>query len=108
MTDDRYLELSTLTLTTARTMVGRQFIRPNDAGPDIVLRLIAAEPARRDPSAQPTESGRPFSLLFQGPADPRLTQGMHDLEHAEHPLTGIFLVPVGQKDDGFTYEAVFS
>ena len=108
MTADRYADLANLTLDAARAMVGQQFIRSHEAGPDIVLSLIAAEPARRDPTARPTASGRPFSLLFKGPADPRLTQGMHDLGHPDHPLAGIFLVPVGQNDDGFTYEAVFS
>ena len=108
MTDPRYPELATLTLTTARAMVGQDFIRSNETGPDILLNLVTAEPTRRDPTAQPTESGRPFSLLFKGPADPQLTQGMHDLGHAEHPFTGIFLVPMGRNDDDFTYEAVFS
>jgi len=108
MTEDRYRELGTLTLHAARTMVGQEFVRLNEDGPDIILRLVAAEAVRQDPSAQPSGSGRPFSLLFQGPADPQLTQGIHDLGHAEHPLPGIFLVPVGRRDDGFTYEAVFT
>jgi hypothetical protein len=108
MTDDRFLELGTLTLDAARTMVGQEFVRSHDSGPDIVLRLFAAEAVRLDPSAQPNPSGRPFSLLFKGPTDPQLTQGIHDLGHVEHPLPGIFLVPVGRSDDGFTYEAVFS
>ena len=108
MTDDRYLDLANLTLDAARAMVGQEFIRSHEAGPDILLNLVSAEPARRDPTAQSTPSGRPFSLLFKGPPDPQLTQGMHDLGHAEHPLTGLFLVPIGRNDDGFTYEAVFS
>ena len=108
MTNAPYPELATLTLETARTMVGQDFIRSHEAGPDILLRLVSAEPARRDPTAQSTPSGRPFSLLFKGPPEPQLTQGMHDLGHAEHPLAGLFLVPVGRDDDGFTYEAVFS
>ena len=108
MTDDPFANLAALTLDDARAMVGQDFIRSQETGPDIPLRLVAAEPARRDPTAEPTESGRPFSLLFEGPADPRLTQGMHDLGHPEHPLTGVFLVPVGRSDPGWTYEAVFS
>ena len=108
MTKDHFHDLANLTLDAARAMVGQEFIRSNEAGPDIPLSLVTAEPTRRDPTAQPTESGRPFSLLFKGPTDPQLTQGMHDLGHAEHPLTGVFLVPIGRNDDGFTYEAVFS
>lgn len=107
MTDAHPIDLADLTLETARSLVGLDFTRPNDAGPDVVLRLLSAEPMRRDPSANDA-SDRPFNLLFHGPADPRLTQGMHDLDHDAHRFVGLFLVPVGDRDGGFQYEAVFS
>ena len=107
MTDDHTPDLAALTLETCRRHVGESFVRPDDAGPDVTLELTAAEPGRRDPRAQ--EPGdRPFSLLFRGPLDHRLTQGMHDLDHPRLALRGIFLVPVGQDEDGLLYEAVFT
>lgn len=108
MMDDRPGDLAGLTLAAAHAMVGEDFIRDNESGPDVVLQLTKAEAGSLDPSAQPVASGRPFSILFKGPGDPQLTQGMHDLEHPAHPLIGIFLVPVGQDEDGLIYEAVFS
>lgn len=108
MTDDRFADLAALTLDAARAMVGQDFHRSHEGGSDIPLRLIAAEPTELDPSAQPTPDGRPFTLFFKGPANPQLTQGMHDLNHPRHPFFNIFLVPVGQDEDSATYEAIFS
>ena len=108
MTDDRFADLAALDLDAARAMVGQDFHRSHEGGPDIPLRLTSAEPTRLDPTTRPDDSGRPFSLVFQGPAEPRLTQGMHDLGHAEHPLAGVFLVPIGRNDEGYIYEAVFT
>jgi len=107
MTEDPTPDLAALTLETCRGHVGESFVRPNDAGPDITLELTAAEPGRRDPRAG-DDTGRPFSLIFRGPLDPQLTQGMHDLDHPRLALCGIFLVPVGQDEDGLLYEAVFT
>jgi len=49
-----------------------------------------------------------FSIEFRGPTDRFLSQGMHDLEHAEMGTVSLFLVPIGQDDWGFYYEAVFN
>ncbi len=100
-------DLAGLTLAACRDLVGQDFVRRNPDGPDVVLHLESAEQARRDPTAD-RSADRPFSLLFRGPADPRLTQGMHDLEHPRRPLPGIFLVPVGADGGGVRYEAVFA
>ena len=108
MTDDRDLDFAQLSLDAARALVGQDFVRINDSGPDLVLCLVAAEPAPRDPAASPGESGRPFSLMFRGPVQPELTQGMHDLENPGQSMRGIFLVPVGRNEESCSYEAVFS
>jgi len=50
----------------------------------------------------------PFAILFQGPVDPVLAQGIYRIEHAELGFMDIFLVPVGPRSDGMTYEAVFN
>jgi len=107
MTDDTQLDLAQLTLVASRALIGQEYVRRNDAGPDVTLRLISAETQRRDPTTG-GDADRPFSLLFRGPADPRLTQGRHDLEHPRQSLAGIFLVPVQSDADGLVYEAVFA
>jgi hypothetical protein len=49
-----------------------------------------------------------FSLMFVGPANPFVPQGMRMLVHKELGELELFLVPVGQVQDGFQYEAVFN
>ncbi|MCB1183237.1 hypothetical protein KDM41_07375 [bacterium] len=106
MTAPDPLDLATLTLATARTLVGRVFVRRHDAGPDVELRLVAAEPGRRDP-ADASGADRPFSLRFTGPTEPVLTQGMHDLDHPETPFAGLFLTRIMAAGPAPVYEAVF-
>lgn len=108
MTDDKKIDLGNLTLQMARTWVGQDFVVPDATGHRLTLRLMEAEPAQNDLANTSSESGRPFSLVFLGPTEPMITQGMHDLEHADHPLLGIFLVPMGQGVKGCSYEAIFS
>jgi len=52
--------------------------------------------------------GGAFSLLWQGPQTPLLSQGVHRLAHPETGDQEVFLVPVAEKDAGFQYEAVFT
>jgi len=49
-----------------------------------------------------------FSLMFLGPLDVFLPQGMRRLQHGELGEFDVFLVPVGRDDTGFRYEAVFN
>jgi hypothetical protein len=99
-------DLATLTLDACRARLGEEFVRPDPGGRDVVLVLAEADRMKRDPRA-PTRGDRPFRLVFRGPRDPRLTQGMHDLDHPESGLPGIFLVPVDEDGEGILYEAVF-
>ncbi|HKO59362.1 MAG TPA: hypothetical protein VJ276_26075 [Thermoanaerobaculia bacterium] len=50
-----------------------------------------------------------FALVFTGPADVMLQQGMYPMHH---PTLGgelqIFIVPVGRDEEGVQYEAVFT
>ena len=48
-----------------------------------------------------------FSLLFRGPASPRLNQQIHDLEHAKLGRFPLFLTAVAGDSESITYEAVF-
>lgn len=49
-----------------------------------------------------------FSVFFTGPGDRYLPQKVYSLEHDGMGALELFLVPVGQDQEGFRYEAVFN
>ena len=49
-----------------------------------------------------------FSVIFHGPADRFISQGIHKLSHSILGDLDIFLVPIAKDNDGFQYEAVFN
>ena len=49
-----------------------------------------------------------FSILFRGPLDSRLQQGLFDFEHEKLGSFSIFMTPVARNQDGFHYEACFN
>jgi hypothetical protein len=49
-----------------------------------------------------------FSVFFKGPQTPWLQQGTYELVHEEMQRLTLFLVPLGPKDGGMVYQAVFS
>jgi uncharacterized protein DUF6916 len=55
-----------------------------------------------------TSRQRIFSLVFRGPLDQPLEQGLYPLTHESMGTESLFLVPIGQGADGFRYEAVFN
>ncbi len=51
----------------------------------------------------------PFSLVFRGPIEPVLNQGMYSLYHEQiGTIENIFLVPIDADGNGRYYEAVFN
>ena len=77
-----------------------------DGGDALELVLVIAEPAGGH--GLPEGSRESFSLVFRGPAEPRLPQRIYPLEHPELGRLEIFITPVGPDDAGMRYEAVFS
>jgi hypothetical protein len=60
-------------------------------------------------SDQPVASGRvPFSIIFSGPGDPILPQGIHRLEHETLGPLDVFLVPLQPEAGEARYQAVFA
>ena len=55
-----------------------------------------------------TDRNETFSLLFHGPLDRFMPQGIHKLNHAKLGELEIFLVPIAQDKDGYQYEAIFN
>jgi hypothetical protein len=51
---------------------------------------------------------RPFSLRFSGPSQPILSQATYRIENAAMGAIEVFLVPLGPRDGGMCYEAVFT
>jgi hypothetical protein len=49
-----------------------------------------------------------FSAFFRGPGDRFLTQKVYSFDHEQMAAFELFLVPVGQDQGGFRYEAVFN
>jgi hypothetical protein len=62
--------------------------------------------AKRMGGLSPREGGA-FSLIFTGPRSPYLRQGMYDMRCGETSWQ-LFLVPLGDKDGPFKYEAAFN
>ena len=49
-----------------------------------------------------------FSIVFRGPKEPFLGQGIQRLEHDDLQSIDLFLVPIGRNESGTEYEAVFN
>jgi hypothetical protein len=57
----------------------------------------------------PADGGRaPFSLMFSGPPEPIVPQGIYRLSHPELGALDLFLVPLAPDEDGARYQAVFT
>ena len=82
-----------------------------ESGERLELELVEIAPLasvapgdRARPSARPD----PFSIEFKGPRDKALAQGTVQVEHDEMGTFDLFLVPVGEDQEGRQYEAVFN
>jgi hypothetical protein len=75
------------------------------AGPALEIKLIQAV-SLGDP---PYEGQRaPFSLVWGGPADAIVPQGIYRLGHEQLGTLELFIVPLEPKPDGARYQAIFS
>jgi hypothetical protein len=98
-------DLSQLTVDDFETMIGHEF-RVCWEGLDEKVTLVTVKQLR--PGLAGNRNA--FSLIFQGHSkETLLNQHIHPLEAKDGRLLEIFLVPIGQNDDGtYLYEAVFS
>jgi hypothetical protein len=75
------------------------------AAPGLEVRLIEATSL----GDAPTEKQRaPFSLLFRGPAEVIVPQGIYRLGNEGLGPLELFLVPLEPTSDGARYQAIFS
>ena len=49
-----------------------------------------------------------FAIVFRGPREPLLNQGVYHFEHDEMGEFKLFIVPFRQEDNSTFYEAVFN
>jgi len=72
-----------------------------DKEPPVTLELAEV-------NERPTPPGiELFSLVFRGPAAPRLPQQMHRLEHEVLGAFDLFFTAIAGDNQGISYEAVF-
>jgi hypothetical protein len=93
-----------LTLETFAPHVGSTFAL---RGPPTALDLELVDVAAL--GTDPADRGRrPFSLEFDGPADPRLAQATVELTHAALGTLAVFVVPIGRDGRHTRYQAIFT
>jgi hypothetical protein len=98
--------LESLTLETFAPRVGERF-RLAAGGQAIDVTLIEATALDGAPGARSTRCP-PFSLVFLGPPDPVWPQRIYRLEHEAVGCADLFFVPLGPRDGGMQYQAIFT
>ena len=99
-----------LTLTLFTPLLGAAFNLHAEAGAPVPVILVEAGTPAGPPAGPPDAARVPFSLVFEGPAQPLLPQATYGLVHpalGPEPLD-MFLVPVARSPAGIRYEAVFN
>jgi hypothetical protein len=96
------VDIAELTAADFEPQLESRFHIPLPTG-ELELRLVEV---RRLGKAMRT--GGAFSLTFISPPGPFLAQSIYPLTHSTLGTFGLFLVPLGPKDGGNSYEAVFT
>jgi hypothetical protein len=102
--EPRIVALDNVTVDDFAPLVGQHFAVSATQGGAVVAHFSLKE-AR--PGRAPGSNRAPFSLLFQGPAQPPYEQQVFWLHNEELGWADIFLVPVGANAEKRTYQAVF-
>lgn len=97
------MDLKHLTLEHFAALVGATFRADLGEQGAVELELTRAEKAKGE-----DRPDHAFSVVFRGPPEPFLPQGMRDMKHDDLGSHPIFLVPIARDEDGFLYEAVFT
>jgi hypothetical protein len=96
--------LESLTLDTFAPRIGERFRLSAAEGNAIDATLIEATPL----GASARGGRQPFSLVFLGPLAPVWPQRIYHVEHEALESCDLFLVPIGPRDGGMQYQAVFT
>jgi hypothetical protein len=88
---------------------GEQFrVRLPEHELTLALSAVTPGPATGGGTGPDGAERQQFSLVFRGPADPQLSQGIWELEHDTMGELTLFLVPLGPDGEGPRYEAAFA
>lgn len=96
------VELATVTAEDFAPRIDDDFLVPTSGG-EVSLKLVEV---RRLGKA--IRDGGAFALTFLSPPGPFLPQAVYPLQHPVLGALDLFLVPLGPKDGGNSYEAVFT
>jgi hypothetical protein len=100
------ISLDAIASATFAELVGSNFSVQRREGTAIKLQLAAmSSPSSGQSAPRGCEN---FSLIFDGPTDPALTQGTFRFEHERIGCFDLFIVPISAERDLRQYEAVFS
>lgn len=83
-------------------LLNTKFKVEREDGPNIELHL--EEVSELKVSARQEE----FSIVFRGPGDTALGQGIRRLNHEQMGEFDLFLVPISRDAEGYRYESVFN
>ena len=99
--------LQSLTLEAFATRIGDRFRLSADNDDSLDVTLVEATPlgaASRSAGARRA----PFSVVFLGPLRPVWVQRIYRVEHDGMGSFNLFLVPVGPRNGGMEYQAIFT
>jgi hypothetical protein len=99
--------LDTLRLEDFAPRIGERFRLSADAEHSIDVTLLEATALGAASRSQAARRA-PFSVVFLGPAAPVWPQRIYRVEHDVMGSFDLFLVPLGPRDGGMMYEAVFT
>jgi len=79
-----------------------KFHIPVNESQRVELELVEISELKQTPRSQE------FAIVFRGPKEAFLGQGMRSLEHDQLGRFDLFIVPIREDDKGYYYEAVFN
>jgi hypothetical protein len=94
--------LETLTRDLLAENLNTIFCVQAEAQGNLELELVEVSPPTVTPSQEI------FAILFRGPLNRPLQQGMYPMQHSQLGNFDLFIVPVRREADGMRYEAVFN
>jgi uncharacterized protein DUF6916 len=89
-----------------RLHLGSRFSLRLAAGQTLELALVEVSEHAHPPGVARRRQG--FSLVFRSELPGHLPQAIYRLEHEAMGTMDVFLVPIGPRDGGMCYEAIFN
>jgi len=100
--------LNSWTIDTFSPLVGDSFLVTLAEGESFTFRLAEVIPLGLSSLPDPSAGRQAFSLHFRGLLDPILAQRIYSFSHSTLGQFEIFIVPIGPKEGGMMYEAIFT